>query len=114
MSNLPELDLIKLKAAAAVGPLGATDVLPPPAPAFPPELSGGAIGPYHLLELLGSGGMGEVYKAERRVPMRQVVALKVIKLGFDTRDVIARFENERQALARMDHPHVAQVHDAGT
>jgi non-specific serine/threonine protein kinase/serine/threonine-protein kinase len=72
------------------------------------------IGPYHVLELLGTGGMGEVYKAERRTPMRQTVAVKVIKPGFDTREVIARFESERQALARMDHPHVAKVLDAGT
>lgn len=72
------------------------------------------IGPYRILELLGMGGMGEVYKAERRSPIRQTVAIKIIKLGFDTRDVIARFESERQALARMDHPHVARVLDAGT
>ncbi|MGH7179268.1 MAG: tetratricopeptide repeat protein [Tepidisphaeraceae bacterium] len=72
------------------------------------------IGPYRVLELLGSGGFGEVYKAERRVPMRQTVAIKVIKLGFDTREIIARFNSERQALARMDHPNVAKVLDAGT
>ncbi|MGH7179660.1 MAG: serine/threonine protein kinase, partial [Tepidisphaeraceae bacterium] len=72
------------------------------------------IGPYRILELLGSGGFGEVYKAERRVPMRQTVAIKVIKLGFDTKEIIARFNSERQALARMDHPNVAKVLDAGT
>ncbi|MGH7176191.1 MAG: serine/threonine protein kinase, partial [Tepidisphaeraceae bacterium] len=78
----------------------------------PPELQ--QIGPYRVLELLGSGGFGEVYKAERRQPMRQMVAIKVIKLGFDTKEIIARFNSERQALARMDHPNVAKVLDAGT
>src|SRR5262249_36715426 len=58
-------------------------------------------------------GMGEVYKAERRHPMRQTVALKIIKLGINSREVIARFDSERQALARMDHPNVARVFDAG-
>ena len=72
------------------------------------------IGPYRILEVLGEGGMGSVYKAEQRQPIRRVVAMKVIKLGFDTKDVIARFESERQALARMDHPNVAKVLDAGT
>jgi eukaryotic-like serine/threonine-protein kinase len=71
------------------------------------------IGQYRVLELLDSGGMGEVYKAERRHPIRRIVALKMIKLGFDSREVIARFESERQALARMDHPHIAKVLDAG-
>src|SRR5262245_34930042 len=72
------------------------------------------IGPYRVLELLGAGGMGEVYKTEQRSPIKRVVAVKIIKLGFDSREVIARFESERQALARMDHPHVARVLDAGT
>ncbi|MGH7179178.1 MAG: serine/threonine protein kinase, partial [Tepidisphaeraceae bacterium] len=72
------------------------------------------IGPYHILGLIGEGGMGEVFKAERRSPMRQTVAIKIIKLGFNSREVIARFESERQALARMDHPNVARVLDAGT
>src|SRR5437016_1269299 len=71
------------------------------------------IGPYHILGPLGAGGMGEVYKAERRAPLRQTVAIKIIKLGFDTREVVARFNSERQALARMDHPNVARVVDAG-
>ncbi len=72
------------------------------------------IGPYHILERIGGGGMGEVFKAERRVPMRQLVAIKIIKLGFDSQEVLARFESERQALARMDHPHIAKVLDAGS
>jgi serine/threonine protein kinase/WD40 repeat protein len=71
------------------------------------------IGPYHILGLLGRGGMGEIYKAERRSPFRKIVALKLVKLGFDSREVIARFDSERQALARMDHPNIAKVLDAG-
>jgi serine/threonine protein kinase/Tfp pilus assembly protein PilF len=71
------------------------------------------IGAYRVLEVIGEGGMGVVYKAEQRHPIRRVVALKLIKLGMDTREVIARFEAERQALAMMDHPNVAKVHDAG-
>src|SRR4051812_30379182 len=71
------------------------------------------IGRYKLLEKLGEGGMGVVYVAEQEHPVRRRVALKVIKLGMDTRQVIARFEAERQALARMDHPNIARVLDAG-
>ncbi|MBC8108354.1 MAG: serine/threonine protein kinase [Anaerolineae bacterium] len=71
------------------------------------------IGAYRILELLGEGGMGEVYKAERRQPMRQTVAIKIIRLGFASKEVVARFESERQALARMDHQNVARVLDAG-
>jgi tetratricopeptide (TPR) repeat protein len=68
---------------------------------------------YHLLEELGSGGMGVVYLAEQTEPVRRRVALKIIKLGMDTRQVVARFEMERQALAVMDHPNIARVFDAG-
>ena len=71
------------------------------------------IGAYRILATLGSGGMGVVYKAEQRHPVRRLVAVKLIKLGMDTRHVIARFESERQALAMMDHPNVARVLDAG-
>jgi WD40 repeat protein/serine/threonine protein kinase len=71
------------------------------------------IGPYKVLDTLGEGGMGIVYLVEQERPLRRRVALKVIKIGMDTRDVIARFESERQALALMDHPHIAQVYDAG-
>jgi WD40 repeat protein/serine/threonine protein kinase len=74
---------------------------------------GDQIGPYKLLELLGEGGFGVVYLAERREPMVQRVALKVIKPGMDSRAVVARFEQERQALAVMDHPNVARVLDGG-
>jgi serine/threonine protein kinase/formylglycine-generating enzyme required for sulfatase activity len=72
-----------------------------------------AVGPYRLLEVLGEGGMGTVYKAEQVTPVRRLVALKLIKLGMDTKEVIARFEAERQALAMMDHPCIAKVLDAG-
>ena len=76
--------------------------------------TGGRVGPYRLLTLLGEGGFGMVWLAERREPIVQRVALKVIKPGMDSRAVIARFEQERQALAVMDHPNVARVFDAGT
>ena len=71
------------------------------------------IGPYLIQSLIGEGGMGSVYRAEQRTPIHRVVALKVVKLGMDTREVVARFESERQALALMDHPNVAKVLDAG-
>jgi serine/threonine protein kinase/Tfp pilus assembly protein PilF len=71
------------------------------------------IGPYRIIAAVGRGGMGEVYKAEQREPIHRIVALKVIKLGMDTKEVIARFEGERQVLALMDHPNIARVFDAG-
>ena len=73
----------------------------------------GHIGPYHLLQRLGEGGMGIVYEAEQREPVRRRVALKMMKAGLDTAEVIGRFEAERQALAVMDHPGIARVFDAG-
>jgi pentatricopeptide repeat protein len=72
------------------------------------------INSYYLLELIGVGGMGEVWLAEQREPVRRRVALKLIKTGMDTREVVARFESERQALALMDHPAIAKVFDAGS
>ena len=72
------------------------------------------IGPYKLRELLGEGGMGSVYVAEQEKPVRRKVALKIIKPGMGSREVISRFESERQALALMDHPNIARVLDAGT
>jgi WD40 repeat protein/serine/threonine protein kinase len=77
------------------------------------EHDGAMIGPYRLLEIIGEGGFGIVWLAERREPMVQRVALKVIKPGMDSKGVIARFEQERQALAVMDHPNVAKVFDGG-
>lgn len=72
-----------------------------------------SVGRYVDLELIAEGGMGSVYRAQQHAPIKRTVALKLIKLGMDTREVIARFESERQALAMMDHPHVAKVLDAG-
>ena len=77
------------------------------------EEPGAMIGPYKLLEKIGEGGMAIVYMAEQQEPIRRKVALKIIKLGMDTKQVIARFEAERQALAMMDHPNIAKVFDAG-
>jgi tetratricopeptide (TPR) repeat protein len=77
------------------------------------EKPGDRIGRYKLLQQIGEGGCGIVYMAEQEEPVRRLVALKIIKLGMDTRSVIARFEAERQALALMEHPNIAKVHDAG-
>src|SRR6185503_11169155 len=71
------------------------------------------IGPYKLRELIGEGGFGVVWVADQEQPVRRRVALKIIKLGMDTSEVIARFEAERQALALMEHPHIAKVFDGG-
>jgi serine/threonine protein kinase len=80
----------------------------------PNEGPGTHIGPYKLLQQLGEGGFGIVYMAEQDKPVHRRVALKVIKPGMDSAQVIARFEAERQALAMMDHPNIAKVLDAGT
>jgi WD40 repeat protein/serine/threonine protein kinase len=82
-------------------------------PSVPSEKPGDRIGRYKLLQQIGEGGCGVVYMAEQKEPVRRKVALKVIKVGMDTKQVIARFEAERQALALMDHPNIAQVLDAG-
>ena len=74
----------------------------------------GLIGPYRLLQLIGSGGMGEVWLAEQTQPVHRRVALKLIKAGMDTGEVVARFQSERQALAVMDHPSIAKVFEAGS
>jgi eukaryotic-like serine/threonine-protein kinase len=79
----------------------------------PTEEPGDHIGRYKLLQKIGEGGCGTVYMAEQEEPVRRRVALKIIKVGMDTRQVIARFEAERQALAMMDHPNIARVLDAG-
>ncbi len=88
----------------------------PGAAAFKPvsERPGTKIGPYKLVEQIGEGGFGVVFLAEQSQPIQRKVALKIIKPGMDSRQVIARFEAERQALALMDHPHIARVFDGGT
>ena len=78
------------------------------------EGPGTVIGPYKLLDLIGEGGFGSVFLAEQSHPVRRKVALKIVKPGMDSRQVVARFEAERQALAVMDHPNIAKVFDAGT
>ena len=92
--------------AGKIGPL-----FQPPAGADD-DLSGRQVGPYKLLQQIGTGGFGVVYMAEQQEPVRRRVAMKIIKLGMDTKQVIARFEAERQALAMMDHPNIAKVLDA--
>jgi serine/threonine-protein kinase len=82
--------------------------------ALPEEKPGDVLGRYTLLKKIGEGGCGVVYLAEQNAPVRRRVALKIIKLGMDTREVITRFEGERQALAMMDHPDIARVFDAGS
>ncbi|HEX4607596.1 MAG TPA: protein kinase, partial [Urbifossiella sp.] len=86
---------------------------PPPAP-FVGEAAGTVLaGRYKLLEPVGEGGMGAVWMAQQTEPVRRLVAVKLIRPGMDTRQVLARFEAERQALALMDHPNIARVLDAG-
>lgn len=84
-----------------------------PVPPESVDFSGSVVGRYHLLEKIGEGGMAVVYRAEQEQPIRRQVAIKVIKLGMDTKEVIARFEAERQVLALMEHPNIAKVLDAG-
>ena len=90
------------------------EALAPPDDTAPAEEIGTEIGPYKLLERIGEGGMGVVYMAAQKRPVERTVALKIIKPGMDIRACIARFEAERQALALMSHPNIAQVLDAGT
>src|SRR5262245_38515285 len=95
----------------------ANSLLDGPASATIPETlseeAGAVVGPYKLLEQIGEGGFGVVYLAEQTEPVRRKVALKILKPGMDTRQVVARFEAERQALAIMDHPNIAKVFDGG-
>ena len=107
-------ELDELLAAEA----GASVLLSRPPPLAPEDgadpLLGRRIGPYRIDAVLGEGGMGVVYAAEQEAPLRRPVALKVVKLGMDTREVVERFEAERRLLASLDHPHVARVYDAGS
>jgi serine/threonine protein kinase len=96
--------------------LGATDGATLSADAFEnacSEMEGDQVGPYKLRQQIGEGGFGVVWMAEQTQPISRMVALKVVKAGMDTKQVLARFEAERQALAMMDHPHIAKVLDAG-
>src|SRR4028119_755413 len=77
------------------------------------SVPGESIGGYRLIAELGAGGFGTVWLAEQERPVRREVALKIVKIGMDTREVIMRFEQERQALALMEHPNIARVFDAG-
>ncbi len=90
-----------------------SQTMPLPSSDFEIQPLGTLIGRYKLLEKIGEGGFGVVYMAEQQQPVRRKVALKIIKPGMDTREVIARFEAERQALALMDHPNIARVLDGG-
>src|SRR5262245_29575393 len=90
--------------AAATGAFPGADK-----PPLSPETAGTVIGPYKLLEQIGEGGMGTVWMAQQTEPVKRLVAVKLIKPGMDSRQVIARFEAERQALALMDHPNIARV-----
>ncbi len=104
-----------LRAADGAGRFLPDEGRPTGAAARPPtgEGPGARIGRYHLLEQIGEGGFGVVYLAEQDEPVRRRVAFKIIKLGMDTGAVIARFEAERQALSRMEHPNIATVLDGG-
>jgi len=93
----------------ATRPSGGAPPPPPRAGAHPDR-----IGSYRIVRVLGQGGMGLVYEAEQLEPFRRMVALKVIRHGMDTHEVLARFESARQALAVMDHPNIAKALDAGT
>src|SRR5262245_48874859 len=104
-------------AAAEPDATGIERPSPPPAGEVSPDpesLGMLLAGKYKLLELIGEGGMGSVWMAQQTEPVHRLVAVKLIKPGMDTRQVVARFEAERQALALMDHPNIAKVHDAGT
>jgi serine/threonine protein kinase len=105
---------------AGIPPLSTETAHPPTAPeaqplreAPEPAAPQAVIGRFRLLEKIGEGGFGTVFVAEQKYPIKRRVALKIIKLGMDTKEVIARFEAERQALAMMDHPNIAKVYDAG-
>jgi serine/threonine protein kinase/tetratricopeptide (TPR) repeat protein len=108
----------KLKRLAALGFEGLAASTPDPSTSAGPliplaETPGDWIGPYKLLSVLGEGGMGMVYLAEQARPVRRLVALEIVKPGMDSKRVLARFEAEQQTLARMEHPYVARVYDAG-
>src|SRR5262249_38557998 len=104
-----------LQAHLALGSIQGGGAAGPAAPSVERlrEGPGTVMGPYKLLEQIGEGGFGVVFLAEQTQPVRRRVALKVLKPGMDSRQVVARFEAERQALALMDHPHIAHILDGG-
>jgi len=108
-----EVEALLSAAANTDAILGKTEETEPMPSAHLREHSGTMVGRYKLLQEIGEGGFGTVFLAEQSQPVRRQVALKIIKLGMDTRQVVARFEAERQALAIMDHPNIAKVFDAG-
>ena len=109
-----DVELLAQLVALMAAHNGPDTILDPPAPlALTHEEEQPRIGRYKLLQKIGEGGCGVVWMAEQEEPVRRRVALKVIKLGMDTKSVVARFEAERQALAMMDHPNIAKIHDAG-
>src|SRR5262245_1521324 len=112
-SDLRQRVEVLLRAHAQANSMLDVAAVPPVATIDQPttESAGTLIGPYKLLEQIGEGGMGIVWMAEQKHPVQRKVALKIIKAGMDTRQVIARFEAERQALALMDHPNIAKVFD---
>ncbi len=112
----PACLLLQGLAAQTVGPRIGEAAAEPPPTALGGDASDGAperIGPYTLLGVLGEGGMGTVYRAQQSHPIRRTVAVKLIRLGYGSCEVIARFEAERVALSRLDHPHIAKILDAG-
>ncbi len=111
-----EVEILLAAHAKAASFLEEAAVAAPPTVDLPcvAERPGTQIGPYQLIQQIGQGGMGVVYLAAQREPVQRKVALKIIKPGMDTREVIARFQAEEQALALMDHPNIARVHDADT
>src|SRR5262249_30829567 len=115
-SDLLERCARELRAEDGPGTSGDRSSWPEPETDVPAgaDVLGTRLGPYQLLQQLGEGGMGTVYLAAQEAPVRRQVALKVIKPGTDTAQILARFEAERQALALMDHPHIAKGFDAGT
>ena len=103
-----------LAAARVLDPVGSTLTAAGHLASPTENLAGQVIGVYRLMELLGEGGFGQVYVAEQREPVRRRVAIKLLKPGMNSKEILARFELERQALAMMNHPNIAQVFDAGT
>src|SRR5262249_21681150 len=106
--------LLEAHREAGTAVLQAGDEGRPPCDGGEVEQPGNVIGPYTFIERIGEGGMGTVWMAQQTEPVKRLVAVKLIKAGMDSKQVLARFEAERQALALMDHAHIARVLDAGT